>query len=62
MPDASREEVEDLFLTAVALCHGWFTGPNLGRIIAGDEADHNRRRTAITTVTAAAAAAMLSRT
>jgi AcrR family transcriptional regulator len=49
MPGAAREEVEDLFLTVVTLCHGWFTGPNLGHIIAGDESDHDRRRRVIAT-------------
>jgi AcrR family transcriptional regulator len=47
LPDAGREQVEDLLLTVVTLCHGWFTGPNLGRIIAGDETAHDRRRAEI---------------
>jgi AcrR family transcriptional regulator len=50
LPDLSRTEVEDLMLTVVTLCHGWVTSPNLGRIIAGDEAAHARRRTQVARV------------
>lgn len=47
LPAAARAHVEGLLLTVVTLCHGWVTGPNLGRIIAGDESDHARRRSEI---------------
>ena len=47
MPSLSREQVEDLMLTVVTLCHSWFTSPNLGRVITGDETAHDRRRAAI---------------
>lgn len=57
IPEATHEEVEDLFLTVVTLCHGWFTGPNLSRIIVGDETDHDRRRAAITAAASAMAGA-----
>jgi AcrR family transcriptional regulator len=55
LPEATREQTEDLFLTIVTLCHGWFTGPNLGRIIAGDETNHSRRRDAIAATAASIA-------
>lgn len=60
LPEATHEQVEDLFLTVVTLCHGWFTGPNLGRIIAGDETDHDRRRDAIAAATSAIVTTMSS--
>lgn len=44
LPAATRQQVEGLLLTVVTLCHGWVTTPNLGRIIAGDESAHARRR------------------
>jgi AcrR family transcriptional regulator len=44
VPDITGEYAEDLLLTVVTLCHGWVTGPNLARIIAGDETAHRRRR------------------
>ncbi len=47
MPSLSRERAEDLLLTVVTLCHSWFTNPNLGRVITGDETAHDRRRAAI---------------
>lgn len=62
LPEATRRQAEDLFLSIVTLCHGWFTGPNLGRIIAGDEADHPRRREAIAAAAYAIAATFTSPT
>ena len=44
LPGSTKEQAENLLLTIVTLCHGWFTTPNLGRIIAGDESAHGRRR------------------
>lgn len=55
LPSLSREEVEDLMLTVVTLCHGWFTSPNLGRIVSEDETDHARRRAVIVGVASRAA-------
>lgn len=57
-PGMTREQAEDLFLTVVTLCHGWFTGPNLGRIIAGDETDHARRRSAVASTASAIVSAL----
>lgn len=44
VPGMTREQGEALLLTVVTLCHGWVTGPNVARIIAGDETAHRRRR------------------
>jgi hypothetical protein len=44
LPGAATEAAAELLLTIVTLCHGWLTGPNLARIIAGDETAHQRRR------------------
>jgi len=56
LPELEKARVEDLMLTVVTLCHGWFTGPNLGRIIAGDEGAHDRRRVEIVATARALAA------
>ena len=56
LPGVGRERLEDLLLTVVTLCHGWCTGPNLGRIIAGDDAAHERRRAEIAATARALAA------
>lgn len=53
VPEMAQEQVEDLFLTVVGLCHTWFTHGNLGRIIVGDDMEHDRRRAAITSLAAA---------
>lgn len=47
LPRLTRDQVEDFMLSVVTLCHGWITSPNVGRIVAGDEGAHERRRTAI---------------
>jgi AcrR family transcriptional regulator len=57
LPDLERQQVEELLLTIVTLCHGWVTTPNLGRIIGGDEASATSRRRAI-----AATASAIART
>jgi AcrR family transcriptional regulator len=55
LPGLSREQVEDLMLSVVTLCHGSITTPNLSLIIAGGEAAVARRRTAIAQTAAAVA-------
>lgn len=55
LPGLTREQVEDLMLTVVTLSHGWVTGPNLGRIVTGDETAHARRRGEISRTAAALA-------
>jgi len=51
LPALPRERVQDLLLTVVTLCHGWFTTPNVALIIvggdAGDDSAHVRRREVI---------------
>ena len=47
LPPSTRAHAEVPRLTIVTLCHGWVTSPNLGRIIAGDESAHKRRRSGI---------------
>ena len=53
LPEMSPQQVEDLFLTVVGLCHTWSTHGNLARIIAGDDTEHDRRRAVIASLTAA---------
>jgi AcrR family transcriptional regulator len=47
---AATEAAAELLLTIVTLCHGWLTGPNVGRIITGDETAGSRRRTHVANV------------
>ena len=54
LPELQREQVEELLLTVVTLCHGWVSTPNLGVIIGGDAPSSDQRRRAI----AATASAM----
>lgn len=50
VPGMSSERAADVLLTIVTLCHGWQTGTNLARIIAGDEAAHDHRRAHVVAV------------